>query len=211
MTLLAPIPESQGFLLRDVSWELYETLLREVGDQKVFVTYDHGSLELTSPSWKHERYAELFGSLIRMIASELKLPLIGGGSTTFRSREGEVGLEPDRCFYIARASAVTGKRELDLAVDPPPDLVVEIEISRRMIDRLDLYATLKVPEVWRCDGKRLEVLLLMDGSYRVSEKSAAFPAIRVDQIVSLIEESWLTDETAWAESARRWAASLRTG
>src|ERR1700730_5812620 len=86
MTLLAPIPESQGFLLRDVSWELYEALLREVGDQKVFVTYDHGSLELMSPSWKHERYAELFGSLIRMIASELKLPLIGGGSTTFRSR-----------------------------------------------------------------------------------------------------------------------------
>lgn len=210
MTLLAPQPESPGFLLRDVSWEFYEAVLREVGDQKVFVTYDHGSLELMSPSWKHERYAELFGSLIRIIAGELKLPLIGGGSTTFRSRESAVGLEPDRCFYIQHATVITGKRELDLSVDPPPDLVIEIEISRRMIDRLELYAALGVPEVWRCDGKRLEVLLLSGGTYRAAEKSATFPSIRTDQIVSIIEQSWMTDETAWAESARRWVASQRS-
>ena len=211
MTLLAPQPESQGFLLRDVSWEFYETVLRELGDQRVFVTYDHGSLELMSPSWKHERYAELFGSLIRIIASELKLPLIGGGSTTFRSRESEVGLEPDRCCYVQNAPAVTGKRELDLAVDPPPDLVVEIEVSRRMIDRLELYATLGVPEVWRCDARRVEVLILSDGTYQVANKGLAFPQIRIDEIVSVVERSWDMDETAWAEVARQWVGMCRRG
>ena len=146
-----------------------------------------------SPSWKHERYAEVFGSLIRIVASDLKLPLIGGGSTTFRSRESEVGLEPDRCFYIRHASAVMGKRELDLAVDPPPDLVVEIEVSRRIIDRLELYAALRVPEVWRCDGKRLEVLTLSGGNYLVSDKSGVFPQRRIEEIIPLIERSWMTD------------------
>jgi Uma2 family endonuclease len=99
---------------------------------------------------------------------------------------------------------VTGKREVDLAVDPPPDLVIEIEISRRMIDRVDLYARLAVPEVWRCDGKRLDILLLNDQGYQPSVRSAAFPQIATEQIVSLIEQSWLTDETTWAESARKW-------
>jgi Uma2 family endonuclease len=207
MTLLVPKPESRGFLLRDVSWEFYGRLLREIGDQRVFVTYDHGSLELMSPSWKHERFAELFGSLIRLIAAELKVPLIGGGSTTFRSQASGVGLEPDRCFYIQHVAAVTGKQELDLAIDPPPDLVVEIEISRRMLDRLDLYARLGVPEVWRCDGRRLEVLLLTSDGYQTSIQSAAFPRIPIDQVIPILDQSWLTDETQWAEAVRQWIRS----
>jgi len=103
---------------------------------------------------------------------------------------------------------VTGKQELDLAIDPPPDLVVEIEISRRVLDRLDLYARLRVPEVWRCDGKRLEILLLTSNGYRASGQSLAFPTIPFEQIIPILDKSWLTDETQWAETAREWIRSV---
>jgi len=85
------VPSHAACNLHDVSWSLYEKMLEEIGDRGVFVTYDNGSLELMSPSWKHERFAELFGSLVRLIATELRLPLIGGGSTTFRSEVAGAG------------------------------------------------------------------------------------------------------------------------
>jgi len=91
------------------------------------------------------------------------MPYKSGGSTTFRRRDLEAGIEPDRCFYIQNQPALRGKRTLDLSIDPPPDLAIEVEISERLLDRVGIYERLGVPELWRNDGKRSRVMLLGRG------------------------------------------------
>jgi Uma2 family endonuclease len=202
MVAAAEMPDEQGILLEGVSWNLYERLLEEVGDRHLFITFDKGRLEIMWPSWKHERYSELFGQLIRIIAREFSLPYIGGGSTTFRSTVNDCGLEPDRCFYIQNVHAVQGKNEIDLNIDPPPDLAVEIEISRRLSDRIEVYRKLYVPEIWCYDGTRLTLLHLRQTGYEAAGHSLAFPHLQIDQIPQLLSISAEMDELAWEDAVR---------
>lgn len=204
MTVALEHPQEQGVLLHDMSWDFYERLLEEVGERHVFITYDRGKLEIMSPSWKHERYAELLGALARILATELRIPLIGGGSTTFRMKTSKAGLEPDRCFYLQNALAVRGKTEIDLSIDPPPDLAIEIEISRRLADRVEVYRRLGMPEIWCDNGLRLEIRCLVDGDYILSERSRAFPQLSAAQLHDLVSLSDGIDETEWAIDVRAW-------
>jgi Uma2 family endonuclease len=103
------------------------------------------------------------GNCVRAIVEELDLPCRGLGSTTFRRRLKKRGLEPDDCFYIKSQPKVVGKKRLNLLKDPPPDLVVEIDITSRVIPRLPIYVSLEVPEIWRYDGRNLYCLLLQNG------------------------------------------------
>ena len=198
------LPEDQRVVLEDVSWELYEHLLSELGGQRVFVTYNDGRLEIMSPSWKHERIAELLAVFVRLLASELRIPLISGGSTTFRKRDIAGGLEPDHCFYIQNVGAVRGKDEIDLDVDPPPDLAIEVEVSRRMVDRLEIYRRLRVPEVWSYNLLRLKILRLGPDGYEPSDHSAAFPTLPPEHVASLIEQGRKLDELEWESAVRVW-------
>ena len=195
----------QQFVFEDVPWGFYQQVLRRVGDQHIFVTYDRGRLEVMSPSWKHDRYAEILAILVRILAEELRIPLIGGGSTTFKRRDLKRGLEPDRCFYIRNAGRVRGKRELDLSIDPPPDLAIEVEISTRLLSRVSIYEALGVPELWRSDGIRLRVLhLAASGKYEPVDRSPSFPQVSLAQIVKLADMAWEMDDTAWARRVRAW-------
>lgn len=205
MTIAVETPEEQSFMFDDVSWELYEHLLREVGDRHIFITYDRGRLEIMSPSWKHERYGQLTAMVVRIVALELKIPFESGGSTTFRSRGTEAGLEPDQCFYLQNASAVIGKDAIDLSVDPPPDLVIEVEMSRRLADRIEVYRRLGVPEIWLENGKRLRILRLVGDRYEPAERSSAMPQLLPDQVHALIETSRTMDEGSWIRSVQEWS------
>ncbi|HKI20054.1 MAG TPA: Uma2 family endonuclease, partial [Isosphaeraceae bacterium] len=162
----ALLPE-QRVVLRGIGWEAYETILKMVGDQPVRLTYDQGDLELMAPSLDHEEYASLLGRMVETVTEELRIPCRAAGSTTWRKKAKERGLEADECYYIAAFSQVRGKRKsIDLSVDPPPDLAIEIEISRSALDRMGIYATLGVPEVWRFDGETLLINQLQDdGTY----------------------------------------------
>src|SRR5437868_5203170 len=103
------VPKSERIVLHDVSWNFYERVLREVADRHIFVTYDNGSLEMMSPSWRHETFGRRMARLIQVVTEELDMPMTSGGSTTFRRRDLRKGLEPDECFYLNNAHAVVGK------------------------------------------------------------------------------------------------------
>ena len=119
-----------------------------------------------SPSSMHERYNCLFRRMIETLTEELAIPIKGAGSTTFKREDLERGLEPDSCFYLANERRIRGKRELDLTIDPPPDLAIEIDITSSSLDRQGIYAALGVPEIWRFDGESLRVYQLQpDGTY----------------------------------------------
>src|SRR3954454_19090485 len=168
-TIVEPRPRTSEpeprIVLRGVGWEGYERMLELVGDRPIRLTYDRGDLELMVPSHDHERYKSLLGRLIETLTLELDLPCDAAGSTTWRKQLEDRGLEPDECYYLANAERVSG-RKIDLEVDPPPDLAIEVEISRSALDRMGIYAALGVPEVWRFDGETLRVAQLRaDGTY----------------------------------------------
>lgn len=185
-----PLAAQQHIVLHDVSWRLYRTLLADVGDRPIRVTYFRGSIETMSPLPKHEKWKKRIGRLIELMCLELRIPIEALGSTTFRRRAKKAGLEPDECYYVQHADAVKGKDRLDLKVDPPPDLAIEIDITRRSVKRQPVYAALGVPELWRLNGKRLQVLALVQGRYDPGDESLAFPFLPIAAFQQFRNGSW---------------------
>ncbi|MBD3560615.1 Uma2 family endonuclease, partial [Planktothrix sp. FACHB-1355] len=138
------IQPKQKFILTDISWDAYETIVKVLQNRSVRLTYDRGTLEMIGPPYRHQRYKTLMGSFIKILAEERSIPLINPGSMTFKRQDLERGLEPDECFYIQNASAVMGKAEIDLTRDPPPDLAIEIEIGNTSLNRISIYDALGV-------------------------------------------------------------------
>jgi Uma2 family endonuclease len=196
----------QRFLLQAVDWQTYETFLQALGDRSgVRLTYSRGDLELMSPSYEHETAASLLGRLIEILTLALGIPIKAGGSTTFRRRDLDRGLEPDRCFYIRHAAALRGRREVDLSQDPPPDLAIEVDVTRSSLDRLGIYAALGVPEVWRYDGEALHVYhRRADGTYEEAPGSLAFPFLPVQELVRFVRQGEQADDTAVAQAFLEW-------
>jgi Uma2 family endonuclease len=192
--------------LSDIDWQTYTRLLRTFGDHRgVRLTYDRGELEIMSPSFLHEDGSNFLGRMIFVLTEELGLPIHGGGSVTMRRRRKKRGLEPDSCFWIANAQAMAGKTKLDLRTDPPPDLAVEIEVSRSALKRLAIYAALGVPEVWRFDGASLTFHLLDAGQYRVAMHSASFPQVAASDLLPFVQQAHQAgDQNAVTRQFRAW-------
>ncbi len=203
-------PEAdRRFVLEWADWSTYCRLLEVVGDRHVFVTYDRGRLELMSPSFGHEAYKSLLGRLLETLALELDIDIRSGGSTTFKREDLDRGLEPDECYWIQRESLVRDHICVDLTRDPPPDLAVEIDVTRSSIDRQAIYAALGVPELWRYDGQSLRVYQLHpDGNYALSEHSAGFPTLPLREFERFLAFDPPLKENERIRRFRDWARGL---
>jgi Uma2 family endonuclease len=195
----------QHIVLQNVSWQGYETLLREIGKSHLRLTYDEGELEIMTLSFGHENAGEWLGRLIFFLALELTVPLCSGGSTTLKKALRKKGLEPDKSFWIAHERDMRGKREWDALTDPPPDLVVEVDVTSSSMDRLGIYAALKVPEIWHYDGQVFRVLVLgPGGKYRERLKSPAFPLLPLKEFAGFLEKLGTVDEISLIQSFSEW-------
>jgi len=179
MTLADPIPltDQQHFVLTRVSWDFYEQLLDEIGPRQLRVTFDNGNIEMMAPLQIHEVWKSSIRRLVERMAEELDIDILNLGSTTLKRKDLKKGLEPDECFYIRNFERVCQRTEVNLKVDPPPDLAIEVDITSRSIPRHPIYAALGVPELWRFDGKRLHVLHLKKGKYVEAKASLSFPFV----------------------------------
>jgi Uma2 family endonuclease len=181
------LTKNDRVVLYNVSWETYTTLRRNLGDSPVRLTYDGNNLEIMSPSRGHELPSRYLGRMIGIMAVELGIEIATGGSTTFQRDDLERGLEPDECFWIANEAAVREKHEIDLSVDPPPDLALEIDISPSRLNRPKIYAALRVQEIWRYDGENLCIdVLQIDGTYCSSATSLCFPFLPVGELARFL-------------------------
>jgi len=203
--LPAPTGE-QRLLLHGISWEAYEQIGEALRDRAgLRLTFDQGRLELMTLSPEHEGYKGVFHLLIQILAEELQVVVKNLGSMTCKRNERERGLEPDECYYTKSWPLVRGKRRLDLAVDPPPDLVVEIDITHSAVDRLSIYASLKVGEVWRFDGESLQVFCLQpDGNYVECDHSPTFPGIALADLSRWVRQGLNEDDVTLARAFRAW-------
>lgn len=200
-----PQGAAQRFVLHEISWEGYQTFLKVLEDRPIRLTYDQGTLELMTPLSIQERYKVLFGRMIDAITEELDVRVVALGSTTFNREELQRGLEPDQCYYFSNAGKVADWARVDLDVDPPPDLAIEIDVTSDSRHRLGIYAALKVPEVWRFDGDRLDVLQLQDpGAYQIIPRSEIFPFVPMEELGQFLHQHSIGDDTEWAKAFRRW-------
>jgi Uma2 family endonuclease/Flp pilus assembly protein TadD len=194
-------------LRHNVSWEEFENILAEMGDNRAArLAYDQGTLEITMPSKKHEYYKEIIGDLIKYLADELlEIECEPLGSTLWKRKGFLKGAEPDNCFYIQSLPAVRGKLlEIDLFKDPPPDLILEVDLTSPSVDKLLFYARLGVPEVWRYDKKVLRIYQLKVGKYNETETSLTFPVFPFKEIPKLIEQNIDEGRSAIRRAFRAW-------
>jgi Uma2 family endonuclease len=176
--------------LRGISWNTYKILMAEVGDDRAWrITYDQGVLELRMPLLKHEAPKRLLENFIETVADELGLEMLEAGALTLERDDLIRAIEPDSCFYIQNELQVRGKDEIKLPDNPPPDLAVESDYTSSSLNKLNIYAALGVPEVWRYHQGELQVYQLIGDSYQLTEKSLAFPCLPITEIPQLIAQS----------------------
>ncbi|MBD2203803.1 Uma2 family endonuclease [Calothrix sp. FACHB-1219] len=176
------VPVGHQLLIKNISWSIYKSILAELGENRSSrISYSQGMLEIMAPLPEHEVSKKIIGNLVEILLEELDIDFWSLGSTTFDREKMDAGVEPDDCFYIQNEAAVRGKDRIDLTVDPPPDLAIEIDITSRT--RFNNYEVLGVPELWRWKGNRLEINVMINGKYVASTASAIFPNLPITQVI----------------------------
>ncbi|MBW4540894.1 MAG: Uma2 family endonuclease [Myxacorys chilensis ATA2-1-KO14] len=198
------IPPGQRILFRDVSWQEFEAILDEMGENRASrVAYSQGILEIMSPLREHETTKVFISDFVKMLLDEMGTEWISLGSTTFRKEVMAAGIEPDDCFYIQNYVQMVGKKRLDLSVDPPPDLALEVDLTSKT--QMVAYEALKVPEVWCFDNGVLKIYVLQNDHYELVQTSPTFPDLSLVQMIpQFIRRGQSEPMSAVRRSFRQW-------
>jgi Uma2 family endonuclease len=193
--MIERMPADSVLTLHGVSWDEYEELLNFVGDARgLRVSYNDGTLRIMSPSSTHEKDARLIEHLVRQLSVSLRIRVLYYGSTTMKKRWKQKGVEPDACFYVQNAILVGTKNEIDFNVDPPPDVVVEVDLHHESLSKFPIYAALGVPEIWRYDGSSVTIYRLSDEQYLASEASQSLPLLTSAVLTEFLARSPKQDQ-----------------
>ncbi|MEM8778317.1 MAG: Uma2 family endonuclease [Cyanobacteria bacterium P01_G01_bin.49] len=202
---LSPLPlvGEQRVIFYDLNWQAYQQILQALGGKRsAHLIYDRGTLEITRPLEEHEFYSELIGRFIYFLVSEMGGKIKTMGSTTLERKDLDRGAEPDKAYYIQSYDQVAGKR-VDLQHDPPPDLVVEVDITNTDIDKLNLYANIGVPEFWRYNGEVWRIYQKSGDRYQEVNVSLTFPFIDKTRLSEFLIQA-KEDEIMAEKNLRNW-------
>jgi len=201
------VPPGHRVIFKDVSWQEFEAILEELGDRRASrLAYSKGTLEIRMPLPKHEKAKAIIGDLVKILLEETETDCENFASTTFKRKDMAQGVEPDDCFYIQNHAQMIGKDRIDLTIDPPPDLAIEVDLTSKT--QLDAYQALGVPELWRYEEGNLRINVLRDGEYRESEVSPIFPNFPVPVIVQFVEQSLVAGRSPTLRAFRKWVQEL---
>lgn len=205
MVAIKPLAETRT-LLTNISWQTFKVMLAEMGSQRQNrIAYQSGTVEIMTPLMPHENSNRIIEGFVVVMCEELGLEIKRTGSLTLTRDDLERGGEPDSSYYIQNESLVRNKENIDLATDPPPDLVLEVEYSRSAIDKLALYAAMEIPELWRFNGSVLRVYTLADRrQYTEVEFSPTFNPIPVREIPHFLQQAKAKGENATSLDFRTW-------
>jgi Uma2 family endonuclease len=198
------VPPGHQLLLKDVNWQMFEKILEELGETRAArVSYSKGMLEIMTPLPEHEADKVIIGDLVKALLEELNIDFWSLGSTTFKNEEMAKAVEADDCFYIENEAVIRGKKRIDLSVDPPPDLAIEIDITSRT--KFNNYEALGVPELWRYNGRKLQINVLQEGKYVESDTSYNFPDLRICEVIhQYVEQSRIVGRNSTMKTFRNW-------
>ena len=204
MATVARLQAETRNVMYGIPWNTYVELRENPDNYHLRMTYDRGTLEIMSPSANHEGFSSIIALAIATWTQELDIPIRSLGQMTCKREDLEKGLEPDKCFYVQGEPRMWNKMDVDLAVDPPPDLAIEVEISRSSVKKMPIYAALGVPELWRHDGQILRIYELSDGQYQSRETSICFPNFPVAKAEEILQQIGKVRETALMRGFRQW-------
>jgi Uma2 family endonuclease len=198
------ISPGQRLQLDHISWADFEAILAEMGEGRSHrIAYCNGTLEIMAPLPEHETTKVFLGDFVKALLDELELDWISFGSTTFKQQLMAFGIEPDDCFYIQNCSRMVGRARLDLAIDPPPDLAIEVDLTSKT--QISAYEALKVPEVWCYDNGTLRFFVLQNGRYEESSVSPNFANLPlVENLPRFIQRGQTEVMSAVQRSFRQW-------
>lgn len=209
--VVSQLSDGQVEIFHNVTWDEYEELLEQVGETRhgLRISYNDGTLKVVSLSPEHEKYVSFINSLVVHIRLRFRMNILFFGSATMRKKKKSKGNEPDACFYVQTAAVLGNRIKLDFTVDPPPDVVVEVDIHHDSTGNDPIYAALGVPEIWRYDGWKATILHLQEDGYVEAETSDALPmitsAILTEYLTRLQEDGEFAAIIAFDE----WLRSLR--
>ncbi|XZO01182.1 MAG: Uma2 family endonuclease [Microcoleus sp.] len=213
VTLINPSPEktTQRVVLSNISWQTYQSLLAEAGDNRSSrFSYYQEVLEIIMPSDLHETVNCLLRQFVTTLSDELKLKRKGFGSTTLNREDLKQGAEPDSCFYIQNVDRIRG-RKINLSIDPPPDLIIEVDLTSQSTNRFTIYKNLGVPEIWRYFGENVQFFQLQNGEYAICEYSNTFPIVYSEIINQFLQMAETEDDLTILDAFRLWVrAQLRS-
>jgi Uma2 family endonuclease len=198
------VPPGHQLLLKNVSWQQFKDILENLGESRsARLSYSQGTLEIMTPLPEHEDDKVIIADFIKAILEEMDIEFRSLGSTTFENEAMRQAVEPDDCFYIQNEAQIRGKKRLNLEIDPPPDLALEIDITSRT--KFNNYQELGVAELWRYNGKKLEINNLQSGRYVQSETSLAFPNLPIANVLhDFVEQSKVRGRNATMKAFRAW-------
>jgi Uma2 family endonuclease len=210
---IEPIKGDQRVVFTGIGWEGYEALLKVQGEKaRPQMIYLNGDVLLMSPSPIHERLGDRLGMFVRLVVVELDIPCEPTRETTFRRPDLEIGVQPDDSFYLANyrvMAAKDGKENIDLLVDPPPDLAIEVVHTHSAKQALEVLRQLGVPEVWVGKSDGLSILVLPnEGQYVKSDTSACFPFLTAAEIFEWAARPGMASMTQWVKELRQWAKEV---
>lgn len=207
MQTIQPTFAENRVILEPVSWETFNQLLQELGDKRSQrLAYSQGTVEIMTPLGEHEHNNRFIERLIYVIIDELELEVKSFGSLTLKAENQKKGVETDSCFYIQNEFQVRNKQNIDVNIDPVPDLVLEIDITSSSLDKFVIYGALGVPEIWRYNGKVLRVSLWNAETkiYERSDYSRVFSWLKVDDLSPFIKQCLRDGETKTLRDFRHW-------
>ncbi len=190
------LPAETRTLLENIRWETFVELSEQRHGSVPRMTFDEGMLELMSPKRLHEGVGCLLGRMVETFTEVHGIEIQSVASTTFKRRDLEKAFEADESYYIENAERIRAKEELDLRFDPPPDLVIEVEITSSAIQKMKLFAAMGVPEVWRHDGQQLTMHRLRSDCYESIVESAALPGFTCAAADAVLAQRFTQGETA---------------
>jgi len=210
MTTTVAAPAEQRLLLYNISRADYERLLDVFADRgSPRLTYDRGVLEIVSPGPEPEETHLVLGSVVSVVAEELGIEFRPVGHTTFRRPGAERGFEADASFYVGDSTVARGLVPIDPVDGPPPDLVIEVDVTHPSLEKPPIYAAVGVPEVWRHHDGRVVILVLSGDGYREVAVSSVLPMLSAADLTRLIAESRGRSRIEWLRSLRAWVRSRR--
>jgi len=204
------LPNGATLVIHEFSWDAYERLLENLGDRPgLRISYDSGRLEVVSPSMRHGWYECLISDLILIFCEAFKLRSERYGTVTWKRRSISKGVEPDRSFFIRNLERVIGKEDLDLEQDPPPDVVIEVDITNSSLGKFSIYGALGIPEVWRYTHKACKFYTLNNGKYDEILSSRFLPNLTGEMIFEGVEIGKMRGQDEARKAFRRRVKALK--
>lgn len=199
----------QRQLFQGVSWQAYEALLEQLGNNRALRTaYTKGDLEVMAPLHRHEIDKETLTAMVRILAKGYGLRALAAGSTTFKRPDLGLSAEPDSCYYLRDVTKVIGKERIELGIDPPPDLVIEVDVTSHSHSKISTYASFGVPEFWRLEGAAIEIYELIAGQYQLRAHSPTFPGLQAHDLAAFLEQSRAAGQDIALDAFEAWVGTL---